>query len=185
MLRFLQLPTHFLPGALPSSDQGWFLASSSHSPLCPGTAVCSATEPSVPRAVSSLAGLTAAPLLTCLGCRIGSGIPVELLPKLLSYDVFKESGCSVVAGTCSHLLILITDWWNWYGCFYCLVFWGAWGFCSVCEAVWKVRCLCTTCLLWGHFAPGPVDLCTTAWAKHLCTVNSFCFSAEILLKLWD
>lgn len=125
-------------------------------------------------------------LLTWRGWRIWSGIPVQLLHKLLSYDICKESGCSAAAGTCSQII-------NAYHWLMKLLWMlllpgvmGNLGFLVSVKAVWKVRCqwfLCTNSLLWRDFAPGAVELCTTAWAKHLCTVDSFCFSAEILLKL--
>lgn len=113
MLRVQQLPRHFLPGALPSSDQGWFLGSSSCPPLCPGP--CTA----VPQ-VSSCHCLSwhswGNPILPPLSplspghCSPGGdgGFEVEFqwnyCISCWAMIFVKESGCSAAAGTCCQII---------------------------------------------------------------------------------
>lgn len=121
MLRVEQLRAGFLPGALSSSGQWLQQAGFGEAPpaaLCAQALALQLLRWAASRAADAVFcrswGATA-PLVpgqcpAWLGCRLWSGIPVELLHKLLSYDVFKESGCSVVAGTCSQI-INAYHWW--------------------------------------------------------------------------
>lgn len=190
---FSSQQTHSLPGALPGSGQGWFLGA-----------------PPIPLGLQALAlqllrWAPAAPL--CCHCPL---CPQPSPPWALQPSHGWDGGFGVeFSGTAAEVAELWGFWrigllwgsWHSLSNHSCLSLmgeivrdafiawgWGNLGFFSVCRDCLEgemSRGFCAHTACSGGFAPGAVDLCTTAWAKHLCTADSFCFSGEILLKLSD
>lgn len=198
MLRVQQLPTHFLPGALPSSGQGWFLGSSSRSPLCPGpcTAVPQASSchclswhswgnPILPPLALCPQGSCPLPRVRCPPGGDG-GFEVEFqwnyCISCWAMIFVKNQDALQQLALVLRLLMLITDWWNFivdafiaWGC-------GEIGVFSVCKgclegevsvvAVHKLLALEGLCS-WG------------SGSLHYCLSQASLYSRFFLLLCWD